>query len=176
MKYKIDIFSKEECIDFSNTNIKENCVIISINDTGCITNISKNLNIKEVLYLTFDDLTFNIDGFTLFNKSMSKEIKSFVDTYKQTVNHFVIHCTAGISRSAAIGFIIAKYLNGDDSYLFKEGRHIPNKLVYEIMSNTFGLIYNEKDFEQKLNLKYNSKINSNSEFKFDENFCDIFIK
>lgn len=176
MKYKIDIFSKEECINFSNKTLEEDCVIVSINDTGHTTNFHKNKHIKDILSLTFDDLTFDIDGYILFNKSMGEEIKYFVDNYKQNINHFIVHCTAGISRSAAVGFIITKYLNGDDSCLFRKGRYVPNKLIYEIMSNIFGLVYNEEDFNDKLNLKYSRKINRNSEIKFDEDFCDIIIK
>lgn len=175
MQYKVDIFSRDECINFTNKKLNSDCVIISINDSGCRTEFKDNERVIDILPLTFDDLTIEIEGFSLFNKSISNEITAFVDTYKATINHFIVHCTAGISRSAAVGFVLTKYLNGDDSHLFKEGRHVPNKMVYEILSNSFGLTYDEKDFDNKLNLKYTIENTSIFKLEFDEDICDIIV-
>lgn len=175
MKYKIEILSREECLNYISNKLETDCVVISINDTGFTTNFKENIRIRDILSLTFDDITLDIDGCTLFNKSISKEIKSFIDSYKQTVTQFIIHCTAGISRSAAVGFVISKYLNGDDTYLFETGRYIPNKLIYETMSNTFGLTYNEDEFCRKINMQNQNNINSNIEFKIDD-FFNIITK
>lgn len=175
MKYKIDILSKECCINLSKENLEQECVIISINDSGYTTIFHNNTKIKDILSLTFDDLSFEMDGFSVFNKPMANQILSFVDAYKSTINHFIVHCTAGISRSAAVGFVLEKYLNGCDAHLFKEGRHIPNKLVYKLMSNSFGLAYDENEFERKLNIKYNITKDSVFKIDFDDDICDIII-
>lgn len=176
MKYKIDILSKEECISFAKNQISNECVIISIRNTNEIIQFEINNKIKDILSLTFDDITFDIDGYTLFNKKLAKKIKDFVDTYKDNTFHFVIHCTAGISRSGAVGCVLAKYLNGDDSYLFKTGRYIPNKLIYRILSEVFNLEFNDDAFSKSLNLKYSKNITKDTVFKFDDSFLDIIIE
>lgn len=176
MEYKINIFSRDECVIFSKRKIEQDCVIISINDTGFSTDIKNNERIKDILYLNFDDLDFNIEGYTLFNSYMANQIKILIDKYKHTLSHYIVHCTAGISRSAAVGFILTKYLNGDDSDLFKKGCYVPNKLVYKIMSETFGFDYNEEEFMNKLDLKYLNSICPKKEYKFDEDFLDVILK
>ena len=173
MKYKIDILSKDACTFFSSCELKQNCVIISINDTGGSTLIYENEKIQDVYKVEFDDIEIPIDGYILFNSKIGYGIKNFVDSFKDKVSHFVIHCTAGISRSGAVGCVIARYLNGDDTYLLKTGRYIPNKLVYEKMCNSFGISYSQEYLEEKLNLKYSKTSSRDDNYTFDDIFFDI---
>lgn len=157
MKYKIDIMSQDECIDFSNKNLNDECIIISINDTGYDTNISKNDKIIDVCKLWFDDIERNTNQkLKLMTIDQAKGIKEFVDKYKNKIDNLVIHCTAGISRSSSIGCVIARYLNNDDNYLWATGRYMPNKHVYKTMCEAFNLKYSDDLFKYKLKLRYKS--------------------
>lgn len=80
-----------------------------------------------------------------FNKEMAKEILLFVMCYIKTVNLIVVHCEAGISRSAGCAGAIAKIFGGDDSFYFKY--YLPNMLVYDTIIKT----WNEKKNSEKEN-------------------------
>lgn len=149
MKYDIKIMGKEECTAYSLKNLKSNCIIISINDSGYDTVIHENFKIIDVLSLEFDDINIPINNMKLMTIDDGYKIKSFVDKYKSSVNKIVVHCTAGISRSAAVGCCLARYLNGDDTYLFKTGKYMPNKFVYKCLCNALSIEYNDEVFEGK---------------------------
>lgn len=171
MKYNIEIMGKDECTMFSKETLDKDYIIISINDTGYYTTVYSNPKIKGINALWFDDITLKAherDNVKLMLPSQAEKIKNFIDKYKGYVTNIVVHCTAGISRSGAVGCVIARYLNGDDEYLLKTGRYIPNKHVYKLMCEAFNLEYSDELFEKKLNVKY-SKPNSN-----DLNLDDLF--
>lgn len=148
MKYNIKIMSRKKCIDYSK-DIKEKTIIISINDSNNSTEFYSNPNIVDILSLNFDDIESNVDGCILNNSNHNKLIKDFIDIYKEDIYNIVVHCTMGVSRSGAVGMILARYLNDSDYYLWKKGIYNPNKFIYKNMCDTFGLVYSEKDFKRK---------------------------
>jgi len=81
-----------------------------------------------------------------FNSGMAREILLFVLCYIKNVNLIVVHCEAGISRSAGCAGAVAKIFNGDDSFYFKH--YLPNMLVYDTIIKT----WNEKKNCDKENL------------------------
>lgn len=180
--YNIDIKSKQQCIIFSTRDLKEDCVIISINCPGETTKIFNNKNILDICTLQFDDIEEQIDDLVLMTNEQAKKIKIFIDKYKDKVNNIVIHCAAGISRSAAVGCVIARYLNKTDDYLWQTGNFTPNKHVYRIMCKEFNIEFNEKEFNIKNKIKYkkdklNNLINySNYGISEDDMFCDVIIE
>lgn len=153
MKYNIDILSRHECILLSTRDLDEDCIIISINNSGEKTHIFDNPHIKDVLALTFDDITLEFvnkgSKGKLMELSDTEKIKEFIDTYKNTITNIYIHCTMGISRSGAVGCVLSRHLNNDDMYLFRTGKYLPNEYVYELMCNTFGLTFDKKEFKRK---------------------------
>ena len=129
--------------------VNEPHLIISIrNPTSKVPDLAKNDNTKGALFLEFDDLdhlprvgsaTWNALGKPiLFNSSMAKKI---IEGIKDTGVHTVIvHCEAGVSRSAGVAAALAKYHNGDDSEFFAGGGsmyshnpYYPNRHVYRVM-------------------------------------------
>lgn len=184
MKYSIQIMSKQECTVFSTKDLKEDYIIISINDTGYNTVIYDNEHIVDTLKLWFDDIWLKeheIKDLRLMRKTDAIKIKMFIDTYKDKVNNILIHCTAGISRSGAVGCAISRYLNGDDSYLLATGRYIPNKHVYKLMCETFGLDYSEELFKEKMRIrnkgnKNNLKGYGDYGLDLDDIFCDVITE
>jgi len=159
MKYNIQIMSRYETILFDTKDLTEDYIIISINSTKGETHHKfKNNRIKNVIYLDFDDITneqynkYNLTDSKLMELSQAKQINEFIDTYKDIVKNIVVHCSAGISRSGAVGCVLARYLNGDDLYLFQKGTISPNQYVSKLMCEAFNLEYNQEDFDRKLRI------------------------
>ena len=71
----------------------------------------------------------------LFTSKDADDILNFVDYYKSKVNLIVVHCEAGISRSAGVAGVLSLIYNGTDEYYFKN--YLPNILVYRKILNAF---------------------------------------
>ena len=69
----------------------------------------------------------------LFNKELAKQILDFVHHYALEVNLIVVHCEAGISRSAGVASALSLIYNGEDQYYFDN--YLPNMLVYRKIIN-----------------------------------------
>ena len=86
----------------------------------------------------------------LFNEDQAKEIKNFVDKYKDEVDMIVSQCHAGISRSSAVAAALADYLKvGDSNDYFENNKYCPNYYVYGVLK----IILAGKEIE-KLNLNH----------------------
>lgn len=184
IKYNIQIMSKLECTLFSTKDLTEDYIVISINDTGCYTIIYPNPHIKEVLTLQFDDISekeHEVEGLKLMNEYQANRIWCFINKHRNKVKNIIVHCTAGISRSGAIGCVLARYLNGDDNYLLATGKYIPNKHVYKLMCEAFGLEYSGKLFKEKIRIRNKGNQNNLKGYgdygmDLDDMFCDIIIR
>lgn len=100
----------------------------------------------NVLNIVFDDLTQDKDWnnyvFKAMSESQGEEIVNFIE--KNKGKNFMVHCTAGISRSGAVAsFIRDFYLNDEEQDLFeRENPHIrPNIHVL----STLKRVYYEKN-------------------------------
>lgn len=150
--YNIVILSKEECINLTRKNILQKSIVISINDTNYNTVLNPNDNIVDILKVWFDDIQCSIPGHKMITNEDTSAIKHFVDINVDSVQAILIHCTAGISRSSAVGIALAKYLNGDDTELVNSNKYLPNIAVYKMMCKTLNiaetdLLLNSKDNE-----------------------------
>ena len=168
MKYNINIMSKQECTLYSTKDLDDDCIVISINDSNCNTVIYNNSKIKDILKIHFDDITreakekYKCNG-KLVTMEDLQQIKTFVDKYKDNIHTIIVHCTMGVSRSGAIGCLLARYLYKSDMYLFKKGKYMPNKTVYKLGCEVFGLKWDKREFEYKCNIsnKTNDEILKN---------------
>ena len=98
----------------------------------------------HLLTLTFDDVCNepetpeDLGNAILFNEDMAHAIMRFVDDGKVPL---LVHCTAGISRSGAVGEVLNWYFNrylenntADDEDFVQNNRQIqPNTIVRRIM-------------------------------------------
>lgn len=126
------IFSRSDAKRFSYS-VKEPCIIISITDPDkLLNNFAATAKIIDVCRLQFDDVDRETKrgAETLMSFDDAMKIKRFVERYKNRVNTIVVHCEAGISRSAAVAAAIGKYLNGDDSFVFDNPKYYPNMHCY----------------------------------------------
>lgn len=98
------------------------------------------LNHPHLLTLTFDDICNEPEtpeDAVLFNEKMARQIISFVDNGELPL---LVHCTAGISRSGAVGEVLNWYFNrylernaADDDFTQNNRQIQPNTIVRRIM-------------------------------------------
>jgi len=69
-------------------------------------------------------------GAGLFSHEQALQIVDFVEGIKDKVKGFLIHCEAGVSRSAAVAAAIELMLNGSSDRIFNDRRYSPNMYVY----------------------------------------------
>lgn len=104
--------------------------VISISESD-----SKPANLKEgwhsVLRLEFDDIDSPQDPYQMFNANHANQIIDFVDRIQNghEVESILVHCRAGISRSAAV----AKWIAEQHSIPFNEQYALYNKHVYSTL-------------------------------------------
>ncbi len=73
----------------------------------------------------------------LFSHYYAQNIFDFVEIYKKDVNLIIVHCEAGISRSAGVAGALSLIYNGSDEYYFK--KYLPNMFVYRKILNMYHL-------------------------------------
>jgi len=122
-------------------------IVISINTPGDgPADVVRNDNTLFVMPFFFDDLdgdpgeayrAYMERDAVLFNEDMAGDIiealRDQVDPAERTIKGIVVHCDAGISRSAGVGAALALWFNGEEQ-LYGRGL-VPNKLVYRTMLN-----------------------------------------
>lgn len=119
--------------------------LISILDSGSKSVIKSNNksydNLVNTIELTFDDISSDIvidyyPNLVLFNKTHAEQIIKFVEKVFNVVELIIIHCSAGISRSGAIGLWIVDKYNLDYKEFIKANKQIlPNRHVYGLLSS-----------------------------------------
>lgn len=143
---EIKIMSRQNAIAYSYTTMKPKCVIISIftpNDFKPIFYEGKNNIVKDVLYLSFNDIEGDIvtgKGTIMFKEPKQEDfngLKDFVDKYKNL--DIIVHCDAGISRSSAVAIAIHRYLKKDESWIWDSKSYFPNRKVLELCMNELGI-------------------------------------
>ena len=94
----------------------------------------KYKKLDTVLVLKFHDTdTQADDDVVLFNKNDAESIWQFVQKTKSNGRGYVVHCTAGLSRSQAVGYVLNEYFNGKCGIL-------PNEDCYNIYENRYARI------------------------------------
>ena len=132
----------------TEVELLEKSKIISINSSWGFDDTppfsERFLTHTHLLTLTIDDLCNepetpeDLGNAILFNKDMALAIMRFVDDGKLPL---LVHCTAGISRSGAVGEVLNWYFNryletntADDEDFVQNNRQIlPNTIVRRIM-------------------------------------------
>ena len=117
-------------------------IIISITDPDKELNVfAKNPNIIGVCRLQFDDTDpdIKLKYETLMTPQDASKIKDFVDRHTDKAEQIIVHCEAGISRSAGVMAAIMRYFGYDNNCIFKSHRFSPNMYCYELTAKAFGV-------------------------------------
>ena len=108
--------------------------IVSIRDSGCGKNYmvidslkSKYMDIHPSL---FDDITFDMPGYVKPEYGHIADILSWSDGK----DDIAVHCTAGVSRSSAVAYLIECKRNGPDLAIrtLDERYHWPNMRIVRL--------------------------------------------
>lgn len=128
----------EACLDTGNH------IIISVACPGSEVNFKKDLNpyCLDILKINFDDCDNSNSELIEMKIEDANNIWEFIKKYENKIEGIIVHCLAGMSRSAAIAAAISEKYNGHDSNIFKT--HTPNMHVYRMMINS---MYNLKEKE-----------------------------
>jgi predicted protein tyrosine phosphatase len=139
---QFSVLSRGE-VEYLPNDVSVPHVIISITNPGTApARVRMNDNTLQVLRLEFEDMEDNPNYRTamyakafgepkLFNRRQAQQIKQLVENVEPEM--VVVHCEAGISRSAAVAAALSKHYNGDDRGIWVSTRYFPNKLVYNVL-------------------------------------------
>lgn len=116
-------------------NMRSSTIVISIIDPNKDSVFHKE-DMETIPYLC-DCLTISFwdeieDKHGCMSYQQAKSILDFV-IQNPFVKNIVVHCEAGISRSAGVAAALAKIINGNDDYFFDyyHNRYVPNMTCYK---------------------------------------------
>ena len=164
----IRILNRKEAKKFSCESHDFKTAIISITDTDkadVIFEKNEINGIRAVLRLKFDDVERDYKNEHCITKEDAENIVKFVNKNKNKVDKFIVHCEAGVSRSAGVGAAIMKALNGDDWDVFKNPLKCPNMKCYRMVLNAFADAgYFDEDPMEEIKFKEETNIAKWKEF------------
>lgn len=110
-------------------NLTAPAAVISISTVGDTAPIFNEPKGVKVFYTFFDDVEEGDKFYHPISWKQAEDIRHFVYGLKN-IDTLVVHCDAGVSRSAAVAAAIGKYLFNDDMFIFGRPRFCPNRTVY----------------------------------------------
>lgn len=143
-KEKFEDVMKRNNVTEANIEAVENTALISIcSTTNSFCGISQNhyfkSNKSNVLNIRFDDIEQTEAGLLLFNEKHAEELIRFI--LKNLESSFIVHCTAGISRSGAVGDFIRRLKDIPyQDFVLDNPQIQPNMRVLSILID----VYNKK--------------------------------
>ena len=150
------IVSWEEYLLMYNADVldKYDTVLISIHDPNrAIHPPEKVKGWHDVLQIQFWDVEHDIGNYKILTNEQGKTIREFIEKHKD--KKFMIHCAAGVSRSAGVGCAVECIVNFDGSkYDYQTGssdikshsRYSPNYTVFNKIINSIDNMCVEKTF------------------------------
>lgn len=132
---KCNVLSRSKAKALSYSNIQESLVIISITDIDSSqVCFAKNEKIKAILRLSFNDV--DRDNFGAMLSDDADSIVRFCLNWLPQTN-LIVHCEAGVSRSAGVCAAILKWYEGSDMQIFGNTYYRPNMHCYREVLNAF---------------------------------------
>lgn len=144
-------------------------VIISIRDKFSseesyhIIDVLSEKNAQDMLVLYFDDVSHDYSGF--FHLPTMEHVDAAIEfARKYSDFDVIVHCTAGISRSSAIAFLIAFDRTGSvekSKKILNKKHHCPNTLVIRLGEEFFDAEFYEPLFGAELahHIEFTDEIN-----------------
>lgn len=146
---KFEVMSRQKARKMSFQTIQDDCIIISITDCDAPYNrFAMNPKIKGVCHIKFDDVEFGEQN--CITKEDGNTIITFVDRYRNLVDKIVVHCEAGVSRSAGVCAALMLIINGDDKEIFDNPRFCPNMSCYRTVLETYFGAYNQEAADERI--------------------------
>lgn len=115
------------------------CGIIRITDVGKKFNSISNIPFKSTLELHFDDVEDGDGSPNIITKSHAESILGFIIDNCNLVEHLIICCDGGVSRSAAVAAAIRLRLGMCDWGIWQDGSKAPNMTVFKVLVDVLGI-------------------------------------
>ena len=134
----IHIMSRSNAIEYSKGQHKETSAVISISDCDKDSPMLENNPNNGIIArckVKFDDVERGADN--CIAETDALKIVSFVSKIAKNQDRLIVHCEAGVSRSAGVAAAILKALTGDDREVFNSPRYVPNMTCYRAVLNAF---------------------------------------
>ena len=103
--------------------------------------------VVEILRVCFDDVDCDEgseNGRRCISHRQGLEIAQFVKRVKDKVTRMIVHCGAGMSRSAGCAAAIMYYFYCSDEDIFSNALYKPNMKVYRTVLNALNDYYTDK--------------------------------
>ena len=134
----IHVMSRANAMKYSYKPHSETAAVISISDCAKESPILENNpdnGITAQLKLKFDDVERGETN--CITEDDASKIVSFVREYAVDQDLLIVHCEAGVSRSAGTAAAIMKAVKGNDWDIFDNPRYVPNMTCYRTVLNAF---------------------------------------
>ena len=134
----IHVMSRENAIKYSCQQNSEISAVISISDYDKDAPILENNPDNGIISrckLKFNDVDRG-EAHAITDADAHK-IMIFVAEIKENVDRLIVHCKAGVSRSAGVAAAIMKAIYNDDREIFNSRRYRPNMTCYRMVLNVF---------------------------------------
>jgi predicted protein tyrosine phosphatase len=141
--------SKKKAEAFTDTKDSEKRILISITTPGesrstgyCREAILHMDAWRDVLRLKFHDVEPELDGYdyVIFSHDDVKKIFDFLKKHEDEIDEVVVHCEAGISRSAAVSKFIAVIYGLE----FPENYMLYNRNIFSTLMRLYGEAFYDK--------------------------------
>ena len=142
---KIIVLNRVQAKKYSYKKHNEKAAVLSISDrvyprlamsNTVIAHIPENGIIRECRFF-FDDVEENDgEGYCITDED-ARFIVYFVKRVQDEVDLLIVHCEAGVSRSAGVAAAIMKSLYNDDTSIFENPKFRPNMTCYRKVLETF---------------------------------------
>lgn len=112
----------------------ETTAIISISSWGdeqVLLFQTEENKIKSIFRIIFDDVGAGEIG--CMTREDAAQIANFAKRVANRVDKIIVHCDAGVSRSAGTCAAIMKYLTGNDNQIFDNKFYKPNMHCYRLV-------------------------------------------
>ena len=131
-------------------NLTAPAAVISISTVGDTAPMFNEHPGVMVFYTFFDDVD---EGDKFYHPITDRQANDIADFARglTDIDTLVVHCDAGVSRSAAVAAAIGKYFTGDDMFIFGRPRFTPNRTVYRKVLTA--LFERELSDDEKFDLK-----------------------
>ena len=144
----ISVKNKRDAVKASY-HLSGKTAIISINNVADAMYPARFNHCEElvdVLSLFFDDVLREESG--AMTKEDAVKIKDFLKKVLPNIEYLIVHCSAGVSRSAGVAAAIMKVVTGSDMGIFDNPKYRPNNHCYrttlnELIDEEGNSIFNE---------------------------------
>ena len=134
---KITVMSEYEAKYFAKQAKEKTALVSIVEKSREPIQFNENENIVDIFRLYLNDICNDIfdkdDSNKMILKAPEQEdfngLKDFIDKYKDF--NIVVHCAAGVSRSAGVAMAIGEYL-GIDTDISTSKNYAPNMLCYRL--------------------------------------------